>query len=234
MNIYDSTLTLLMNYTISLSFICAAFFLIVAGTRAFFRGTGIQKLKDHSFEISGAGFQMNYIVSSVGGLMLAAGCVFGLMGYLSKPQYEANLLSGYRKIANSDVAVPRAGSGVMSLSGKEMTIDNVKDVYAFPNANKNVTIITKNSDVFDADVNLKMVDQFVAKVRNDPNDVVVLDFGGSADQNNFAPDEKAIAWKVAFERAGVTSDQLVIIPASLGKQQLRPTISLAKKSKKKN
>lgn len=220
----DATLTLWLGFAVALLLLSLAALLVMFGCKAFFRGTGIQQLKNHKFEIMNADFKLNVAVSSVGGIMLATGCVFGFLGFMSAPRYEANLLTGVQKVTSLELAIPRSGMVAITTAGQTLTFDRVTETVSLSEdwGSYDQGSLTK---ALDADVGKGVVAKYAGYLKTTPDAVIVVDYGGNSKTSSPKDTQLTGAWSNAFRALGVASDQLVVVPGT--GRQATPTISVA-------
>jgi hypothetical protein len=221
----NSTLALLLGFGLAAVFAATALYLVVRGCNTFFRGVGLEELNDHKFEIQGANFKLNTVVSSAGGVMFAVGCVFGFFGFASAPKYEANLLTGMRKVTSSEIAIPRAGMVARNIAGTNLTLDNVSKTVSLSGA-WNANNGTALARALDATTGREVIGAYANFVKDNPDSIVIVDYGGQSNSTNLDDSKIADLWEKAFVSIGITTDRIVVLPNS-NDVRVTPTISVA-------
>lgn len=223
----DTTLMIVLKFILAISLVIIALVLILAGIKSFFRGTGIQQLKDHSFEVSGLNFKLNAVVSSAGAIMLVVGSMFGFFGYSSAPTYEANLFTGLRKVAELEPAIPRDGSEVQTANGAKVVITGFKGTVALSkswNADNYESLIK----ALDEPAGQGLVASYTDCLSKYPEAKVVVDYGGGYTASSLAEKPITDAWTGAFKKEGYDSNRIAVVaPSSTKSIRLAPTISIA-------
>ena len=222
----NATMALEIKFALAILFVVCALVLITSGVIAFFRGTGIQKLKDHSFQISNQHFKLDAVVSSAGAIMMMAGCVFGGFGYLSTPTYEASLFTGSVKVTNNELAIPRLGAEAFTASGEKFPVTDYSKTTALSKA-------WGTADVDSWSMELKtgvakgLIASYADCLSRNPQSKIVIDYG----EDNFllqkTPKPVAMAWADAFKNAGIDQTRVGIVkPIHESGAQFVPTISI--------
>jgi len=154
----DATVTLLIKASFGLLLIICALVFAIAGIKAFFRGTGIAKLKDHSFAVEYADFKLNTVVSSAGAILLLASFAFGFFGFLSSPTYESTSLLGFwhTKVVNIDSKADQATTENNKVPKDKMATTG-------PDSNQKIIVVEPWTPVIGSQANTISGDKFEIK-----------------------------------------------------------------------
>ena len=203
-------------------FILIAIYLLVSGRRTFSQGIGLGSIGEHKLEIHGHGFEVSTVATSVGGLMIIAGIIFGFISYLSLPTYEVALGDGLKKV--TEAPLPRSGMLAYTASGKSLTIDAITSVTRLDNIWKptDATSLKKNCGT---KVGEAILNDYATELGADPNTAVVVDYGGNPSKLTF-DDPLTKTWTEALKSAGVPEDRIVVLPAPVGATKMAPSISI--------
>ncbi len=223
----NATMVLEMKFAVAILFVVGALLLIIFGIRAFFRGTGIEKLKDHSFQVSNQHFKLNTVVSSAGAVMMVAGCAFGGLGYMSAPNYEASLFSGTVKVTNNELAIPRVGAEAFTASGEYFPVTDYSRTTALSKAWGTSDVEGWSTELKTGMVAKGIITSYADCLNRNPQSKIVIDYGEGNSIMQKTPESVAMAWADAFKNAGIDQTRIGIVkPNNKTDAQLVPTISI--------